>query len=87
MLKDNLTAIKGELFNYFAIMHIDMVSKINGTIDFEELGDNVERNMKDIFSINTVDDLDRFCDDYGLNNTENDDEATLSFYNLAKKYC
>ena len=83
MLKDNLTAVKGELFNHFATMHIDVVSKVDGSIDFEELGDNAERVMKDIFSIKTVDDLDRFCDDYGLN----DDDFSLSFYNLAKKYC
>jgi hypothetical protein len=84
MLKDKLTEVKGELFNHFATLHIDMNSKTDGTVDFGELGCSAEMNMKDIFAIKTVDDLDKFCEDYGLND---DTGFELSFASFAKKYC
>ena len=82
MLKKHLTAIKGELFNHIAIQHIDMNTKGDGSIDFDELGASVELCMKDLFSIRTVDDLDRFCEEWGLNEQGGD----VTFANLATKY-
>jgi hypothetical protein len=87
MMQKNLPAIKGELFNHFSEIYINMHARQEDgktIIDYENLGLEVELCIREVFAIKTISDLDKFCDDWGLN--EYDDDFPLSFPNLAKKY-
>ena len=83
MLKTHLTEIKGRLLEHFFEVHHDMNTSPEG-VDYEVLYLGLAEVMIFILKMSTVDDLDRFCDEYGLN--EIDPEFSLSFPNLAKKY-
>lgn len=82
-----LPEIKGKLLHYFFETHSAMnTSQVNGKTetDYEEFYEEIRLVIKEITNIDTISDLDRFCEEWGLN--ENDFDFDLSFYNLAAKY-
>lgn len=88
MLKKHLPAIKGELLHYFfetySSMNTDQLADGKTKTNYEDFYDESENCFKELMSINSISDLDCFCEEWGLN--EMDDQFELSFYNLAKKY-
>ena len=83
MLSNHLTEIKGQLLDYFFNIHRDMNTSKEG-VDFKEFYLETSDVLRAILSLSSIGDLDRFCEEYGLN--EIDPEFSLSFPNLAKKY-
>ena len=83
MLKNHLTDIKGRLTSHFYEVYFGMNSDKDGT-DYDEFFTEFSDAMNQIVKIKSVDDLDFFCEDFGLNDL--DPEFPLSFPNLAKKY-
>jgi hypothetical protein len=82
MLKNHLSAIKGRLLLHFTEVYSTMCADSKGEIDYEEFFEDSENCLKDICNIKSVNDLDEFCEEWGLN----DLQSGLSFYELAKEY-
>jgi hypothetical protein len=59
-----------------------MCTDSKGETDYEEFFEDIENCLKDICNIKSVNDLDQFCEEWGLNDLQGD----LSFYQLAKEY-
>lgn len=82
-----LPEIKGKLLHYYFETHSGMsTSELNGKAetDYGEFYEEIQLVLKEITDIETVSDLDRFCEEWGLN--EIDPDFDLAFYNLAAKY-
>ena len=87
MLRNALPEIKGRLLHHFFETYSGMNSyEENGKTktDYEEFFIEIKNCIQEIISINSVSDLDVFCEEWGLN--EMDSQFDLSFYNLAKEY-
>lgn len=88
MFKNHLGHIKGRLVEYFFETYsaIHTTQDVNGVArtNYEEFAIDFKLVVTEIFKIDTVNDLDRFCDEYGLN--EVDPEFSLSFPNLVRHY-
>lgn len=88
MLKNSLPEIKGRLLHYFFEIHSGMNTWQDedgkAKINYEEFYIESKNCIEEIMAINSVSDLDRFCEEWGLN--ELDSEFDLSFYNLANEY-
>ena len=85
MFLQALPEIKGRLLHHFFEVYSDMNSyEEDGKtkIDYEELLSESEYCIKEIYKIQSISDLDVFCEEWGLNDMEND----LAFYNLAAEY-
>lgn len=85
MLKIHLQEIKGRLLHYYFEVYSDMNSfeeDGKAKINYEEFYVESEHCIKEIFRIQSVSDLDVFCEEWGLNDLQND----LAFNNLAKYY-
>lgn len=86
MLQKSLPEIKGRLLHHFFEVHSGMNAyQEDGKtrIDYEEFFTEVEWCTREIFNIQTVSDLDVFCEEWGLNDIE---DFELSFFNLANEY-
>lgn len=88
MLKNHLPAIKGELMHYFfetySSMNTDQLADGKTKTNYDDFYDESENCFKELMSISSISDLDRFCESWGLN--EMDSQFELTFYNLAKRY-
>lgn len=88
MLKNSLTEIKGRLLHHFFEIHSGMNTWQDedgkAKINYEEFYEESKLCIEEITGINSVSDLDRFCEEWGLNEMDTDFE--LSFYNLANEY-
>ena len=85
MLRQALPEIKGKLLHYFFEMYSGMNSyEENGKtkIDYEEFFAESIQCVKEITEITSISDLDRFCEEWGLNDLDNE----LAFHNLANEY-
>jgi hypothetical protein len=80
MLQSSLLAVKGKLLEYVFIMYKDMNTDERG-VDYQEFYLESKVAIKEIQSIDTLNDLEKFCEDYGFN----DLEGELSFPNLVKE--
>ena len=80
MLQSSLVAVKGKLLEYVFIMYKDMNTDERG-VDYKEFYLESKVAIKEIQSIDTLNDLEKFCEDYGFN----DLEGELSFPNLVKE--
>ena len=80
MLQSNLLAVKGKLLEYAFIIYKDMNSDEKG-VDYQEFYLEFKTAVKDIGNIDTLNDLEKFCEDYGFN----DIEGELAFPNLVKE--
>ena len=77
MLQSSLLAVKGKLLEYIFIMYKDMNTDERG-VDYQDFYLESKTAIKEIQSIDTLNDLERFCEDYGFN----DLGGELSFPNL-----
>ena len=82
MLKNHLLAIKGRLLLHFIEQYSMMCTDSEGKIDHQEFFEDAQQCIREIYDIKTVDNLDQFCDIWGLNDLQSD----LSFFELAKEY-
>jgi hypothetical protein len=82
MLKNHLPAIKGRLLLHFTEQYSIMCTDSEGEINHQEFFEDIQECLKDICDIKTIDNLDRFCEVWGLNDLQSD----LSFSELAKEY-
>lgn len=85
MLLNALLEIKGRLLHYYFEVYSDMNSfEEDGKtkINYAEFYSESENCIKEIHQIQSISDLDRFCEEWGLNELNND----LAFHNLAKEY-
>jgi len=85
MLKNSLPEIKGRLLHYWFETYSSMNSyeedgKVK--IEYEDFYEESKHCIKEIFEISNISDLDRFCEEWGLNEME----FELSFHWLAKEY-
>jgi hypothetical protein len=80
MLQNQLEEIKGRLLDYVFTMYKDMNSDENG-VDYKMFYEEIQSSITEIRGINNLSLLERFCEDYGLN----DIGGELSFLNLVEK--
>jgi hypothetical protein len=80
MLQSNLLAVKGKLLEYIFIMYKDMNTDERG-VDYKEFYLESKMAIKEIGNIDTLNDLEKFCEDYGFN----DVQGELAFPNLVKE--
>lgn len=80
MLQTNLLAVKGKLLEYIFIMYKDMNSDEKG-VDYQEFYLEFKNHLKDIQNIDTLNDLEVFCEEMGFN----DIEGEFSFPNIVKE--
>ena len=66
MLQSSLLAVKGKLLEYIFIMYKDMNTDERG-VDYQDFYLESKTAIKEIQSIDTLNDLERFCEDYGFN--------------------
>ena len=81
MLQNKLQEIKGRLLEMMFEMYRDMNSDEKG-VDYEEFYNEIQSSLAEIRSIHNLNELERFCESYGLN-----DESTnpMSFPSLVKQ--
>jgi hypothetical protein len=82
MLQNHLTAIKGRLLLHFTEQYSIMCTDAEGKTNHQEFFEDIQECLKDICSIKSVDNLDWFCEVWGLNDLQSD----LSLIELAKEY-
>jgi len=66
MLKEHLKEIKGELVRHYAESCLDISKNSKGEVDYETYYEDLELYLGDIFKIDSLDDLDKFIFDTGL---------------------
>jgi hypothetical protein len=80
MLQNQLEEIKGRLLDYVFVMYKDMNTDERG-VDYKEFYLESKMAIKEIGNIDTLNDLEKFCEDYGFN----DIQGELAFPNLVKE--
>ena len=84
MLQNKLTAIKGRLLEMMFHQYIDMNTDVQGRssiIDYHNFYDEIQSTLNEIRDIHNLNDLELFCEGYGLNDMDNE----MSFPNLVKE--
>ena len=86
MLQNKLTAIKGRLLEMMFHQYLDMNTyekKEEGVteIDYDNFYDEIQSTLNEIRGIHNLNDLELFCEGYGLNDMDNE----MSFPNLVKE--
>ena len=80
MLQNKLEKIKGQLLEMMFEQYRDMNTSEKG-IDYETFYDEVQSPINDIRRIVNLTDLERFCEEWGMNDIDN----PMSFPNLVKQ--
>ena len=80
MLQNRLTHIKGQLLEMMFEQYRDMNTDESG-IDYKEFYLEIQSAIKNIQEIISLNELERFCEEYGLNDIDNG----MSFPNLVKE--
>ena len=80
MLQNKLTAIKGQLLEMMFQQYVNMNTEKEG-INYENFYDEVQSTINEIRGIKDLSGLEKFCEEYGLNDMDNE----MSFPNLVKK--
>ena len=80
MLQNQLLAVKGRLLEMMFEQYRDMNTSESG-IDYQEFYLEFKSTLKDIQNIDTLNDLEIFCEEYGMNDMDNG----MSFPNLVKE--
>ena len=81
MLQNKLQSIKGQLLEMMFQQFINMNTEAPGEINYENFYDEVQSTINEIRGIKDLSDLERFCEEFGLNDIDNE----MSFPNLVKK--
>lgn len=78
MLQNNLLAIKGRLLEMMFEQYRDMNTDSVTGVDYETLYDEFQGPLNDIRRITSIDSLEVFLEEYGMNDIDNG----MSFPNL-----
>lgn len=81
MLQNKLTEIKGRLLEMMFEQYRDMNTDSESGINYEEFYLEIQSAIKDIQYITSLNILEEFCEQYGLNDMDNE----MSFPNLVKE--
>ena len=81
MLQNKLQSIKGQLLEMMFQQHINMNTEAPSEINYENFYDEVQSTINEIRGIKDLSDLEKFCEEYGLNDIDNE----MSFPNLVKQ--
>lgn len=80
MLQNQIQKIKGQLLEMMFEQYRDMNTDENG-IDYETFYDEIQSTLNEIRGIHSLNELERFCEEYGMNDMDN----AMSFPNLVKE--
>ena len=80
MLQNQIQKIKGQLLEMMFEQYRDMNTDENG-IDYDNFYDEIQSTINEIRGIHSLNDLERFCEEYGMNDMDN----SMSFPNLVKE--
>ena len=81
MLQNKLQSIKGQLLEMMFQQHINMNTEAPSEINYENFYDEVQSTINEIRGIKDLSGLEKFCEEYGLNDMDNE----MSFPNLVKQ--
>lgn len=81
MLQNKLQSIKGQLLEMMFQQFINMNTEAPGEINYENFYDEVQSTINEIRGIKDLSGLEKFCEEYGLNDMDNE----MSFPNLVKQ--
>ena len=81
MLQNHLTHVKGELLFMLVEQYRDMNSTPD-SYDYESFYEEIQTAINEIRGIGNLSELERFCEEYGLNDLDNE----MSFPNLVKRF-
>ena len=81
MLQNKLQSVKGQLLEMMFHQFINMNTEAPGEINYENFYDEVQSTINEIRGIKDLSGLEKFCEEYGLNDMDNE----MSFPNLVKK--
>jgi nitrate reductase NapAB chaperone NapD len=84
MLQNKLSAVKGQLlemmFHQYLNMNTDVQGKV-GIVDYSNFFEEIQSTINSIRNIKDLSDLEIFCEEFGLNDIDNE----MSFPNLVKE--
>jgi hypothetical protein len=84
MLQNKLTAVKGQLLEMMFHQYLDMNTDVQGKssiIDYHNFFIEIQSTINSIRNIKDLSDLEIFCEEFGLNDIDNE----MSFPNLVKE--
>jgi hypothetical protein len=80
MLQNKLKGVKGQLLEMMFHQYLDMNTSEDG-IDYKTFYDEIQSPLNEIRVIYNLNQLELFCEEYGLNDIDNE----MSFPNLVKE--
>jgi hypothetical protein len=84
MLQNKLQSVKGQLLEMMFHQYLDMNTDVQGKksiVDYESFYEEIQSTLNEIRGIKDLSGLEKFCEEYGLNDIDNE----MSFPNLVKK--
>ena len=84
MLQNKLAAVKGQLLEMMFHQYLDMNTDVQGNksiVDYSNFFEEIQSTINEIRGIKDLSDLEKFCEEYGLNDIDNQ----MSFPNLVKE--
>ena len=84
MLQNKLQSVKGQLLEMVFHQYLDMNTDVQGKksiVDYESFYEEIQSTLNEIKGIKDLSGLEKFCEEYGLNDIDNE----MSFPNLVKK--
>ena len=84
MLQNKLAAVKGQLLEMMFHQYLDMNTDVQGNksiVDYSNFFEEIQSTINEIRGIKDLSDLEKFCEEYGLNDIDNE----MSFPNLVKE--
>ena len=84
MLQNKLAAVKGQLLEMMFHQYLDMNTDVQGNksiVDYSNFFEEIQSTINSIRNIKDLSDLEIFCEEYGLNDIDNQ----MSFPNLVKE--
>jgi hypothetical protein len=84
MLQNKLAAVKGQLLEMMFHQYLDMNTDVQGKssiVDYSNFFEEIQSTINSIRNIKDLSGLEIFCEEYGLNDIDNE----MSFPNLVKK--
>ena len=84
MLQNKLAAVKGQLLEMMFHQYLDMNTDVQGNksiVDYSNFFEEIQSTINSIRNIKDLSDLEIFCEEFGLNDMDNQ----MSFPNLVKE--
>ena len=84
MLQNKLAAVKGQLLEMMFHQYLDMNTDVQGNksiVDYSNFFEEIQSTINSIRNIKYLSDLEIFCEEFGLNDIDNE----MSFPNLVKE--